>query len=147
MPFSAKVTDKYLLSFGDICLFVEDEKIICSGTVYVTKGDYIMFEAPTTLVATKISLLWPENQQFAAVSEIIITFGFCGWDENNLEFTERAKDEYGNDDMNTYNLEYAKKLCVKYQQLGSITADSDTKNRPKSTHARFYYRGLASNFG
>ena len=69
-------------SFDDICLFVDQVEIMCSENTYVSDGDFIIFEAPETLVASKIELKWGLNQQSAAVAEFSINYG-----KNNLSKT------------------------------------------------------------
>ena len=70
-----RVPDKHLTSFSNICLFVESEKIVCSSNAYPSKGDFLIFEAPTTLVAADIQLQWSDKNRYAAVAELYITYG------------------------------------------------------------------------
>ena len=70
-----QVPEKHLDTFDGICLYVEDEKIVCSYNTYASKGDYILFEAPQTLVAKNIRLEWPMDAKIAAAAELVIVYG------------------------------------------------------------------------
>ena len=70
-----QVPDKHINSFDDICLYVENVKIVCSRNTYASKGDYINFKAGKTLQAQDIRLEWSENARYATAAELINTYG------------------------------------------------------------------------